>query len=293
MASIAAHAGGEILEGQAEGKIKSIYDNIKVTLRVPMVNLVFRSLAFSFPEYLEIAWQQLQPNVATSFFEARADDLRQTAVTAMASLETSPKLNGAADAERVLRIFHYVNPKLLLAVGALRAAINGQQPKLQELQRDEKRQIATGIPPNAGSVTMIDLGQADERIADIFADIQANQHLSLVSSDFRALACWPDYFESAWGALKLVGQRPEYRRALHDLRRRTEVAVCAFPFRIELNTHTLRNSGLSESDLDGVRAVLNQYFTLLPGLVVNLAFLMVGAVGPEEAIKSPFPAAPR
>src|SRR5205085_1790875 len=107
----------EVLEEHAEGNVKGIYEEIKKTFRVPLVNLVFRVLA-GYPDYLQVAWRQLQPNVQTVFFERRADEVRRYAVEAMSSLGTAPQPVEREQIAPVLHVFHYVNPKLLLAVGA-------------------------------------------------------------------------------------------------------------------------------------------------------------------------------
>ena len=59
---------------------------------------------------------------------------------------------------------------------------------------------------------------------------------------------------------------------------------------MDISPHSLRHAGLSEHDLDAVRALLVQFSGLLPGLVINSAFFTVGALGPERAATSPFPA---
>ena len=58
----------DIMPDQASKRIEAIYEEIQETLRVPIVNLIFRSLA-NYPDYLEGAWQRLRFALRTRSFE--------------------------------------------------------------------------------------------------------------------------------------------------------------------------------------------------------------------------------
>src|SRR5947209_13916302 len=184
----------ELPEDEAEGVTKSIYEDIKSTLRVPMVNLVFRTLAAQHPDYLQVAWRALKPNAQTVLFESRADEVRRRAVEGVRALNIAAP-TAPPEAASVLNVFHYVNPKLFLAVEALRAATNGQEPRLQEVSREDKRQIRPGVPANVATIDMVPVDGGDPAVAAIFDDIKATLGLSVVNSDYRALARWPEYLE--------------------------------------------------------------------------------------------------
>lgn len=275
----------EVSEAQAEGVVKTIYGEIKDTFRVPVVNLVFRVLA-THPDYLQLAWTALQPNVQTVFFEQRADAVRRLAAETMSAMGRPPAPSDEALA--TLRVFHYVNPKLLVAVAALRVATSGSQPQVIELPREEKRQIAPGVPPEAGTIEMIDPATAAPEVRAIFDDLRATLQVPVINSDYLALARWPEYFGAAWEALRSLTQRPEYRQVQRALRFEAEQTVTALPYRMNLSPHVLRHAGLSEADIDFVRGTLDTFYRLLPGLVANVSFLS-GALGREQALQSPFP----
>jgi len=289
MTETAEHSASEILEEFAEGNLKGIYSDIKATFRVPIVSLVFRVLATE-PDFLGIAWRQLHTNLQTVYCEEQADLIRSFAVQAISAMGSGPGSSGS-DTDAVLRIFHYVNPKLLLAVGALRVASSGQYPKLAELAAMQKRQIRSGVPSSMpATIAMVDPASAEPAMSALFHDIQSTLTLPAVNSDYRALACWPEYLQSAWQSLKPLVATPEYRRAQRDLRRMVDEAILALPFRMDINPHTLRHCGLSERQLDWTRSTLDAYYALLPGLVLNIAYLTAGSIGADAASRSPFPA---
>ena len=106
----------DIMPDQASEQIRSIYEDIQRSLGVPIVNLIFRTLA-NFPAYLEHMWKELGPVFRTNAFEKEADALRKLAL-----LEQVPDASGVdweslGEIQR-LRGFNdtifYVLPKLLL-----------------------------------------------------------------------------------------------------------------------------------------------------------------------------------
>jgi len=276
----------EVSESEATGKTAAIFSDIKSTLRVPLVNLIFRVLA-TYPDYLQLAWQELKPNAQTVYFEQQSDEIRRYAVESTRSLGQSPQAPEPAAA--ALRVYHYINPKLLLAAGALRAATNGQQPRLQGLPIGQKRQLRPGVPSDSGPIDMISPEEVPLKVRAIFDDLQNTMQVPVINSDYRTLAQWPDYLDDAWAALRPVVQKPEYAAAELGLHQIVDESIVALPYRMTLNPHALRQSGLSEQDLDAIREILETFYDLLPGLVLNIAFLSVGVLG-HEAIESPFPA---
>lgn len=276
----------EVPEAEAEGKIKSIYEDVKRTLRTPVVGLPFRALAVH-PDYLQVAWIALKPNVQTVFFEMRSDELRAFAVRSLPKAASAP--DAPAQARTALDLFHYLNPKLLLATAALRSAANGQQPRLAELTRHEKRQVAPGVPAGKSIPALLDPAAASGAVFDLFQDIESALPAPTVPCEYRALAAWPDYLREGWEAAQRLMAMPEYGQILRQLRSMTQETVVALPYRMDINPHVLRQSGLSEQDLDEVHRTLDTFYHLLPGLVAGTALLSRGSEGPEAASRSPCP----
>lgn len=288
MNSSAAHSASEVLEEYAEGDIKGIFDDIKKTLRVPIVDMVFGMLATE-PDYLRVAWRQLHTNAQTLYFEARTDDLRRFAVHSMSEIGELRTPASDDSIPGVLRVFHYLDAKLLLAVSALRSSILGQLPRAAMLPAAEKRQIVPGVAPGMPTIEMVHTDTKDERLQRIFDDIRAASPAGVVSSDYRALAKWPDYLEGAWSAVKPRMSTPAYRRATRQLRWMADEAVLGLAFRLEATPHTLRHAGLSERQLDHVRTMLDQFYREISHAVANVAVFTTGIEGRSGALESRYP----
>ncbi|HEX6507952.1 MAG TPA: hypothetical protein VF221_09995, partial [Chloroflexota bacterium] len=240
-------------------------------------------------DYLGLAWRQLQVNARTRYFEDQSDELRRYAVAAMSEIgEVRTPLTDDRIVD-VLRVFHYGNPKVLLAVAALRSATLGQVPRLTILSADEMRQIQPDVPIDMEAPSLVDPKADDERVRRIFDDIAKTLGLSVISCDYRSLAGWPEYLDGVWQAMKLRIHTPQYRRAVRELRRMADGSVLDLPFRMDITPHILRNGGLTEAQIDMVRAALDLFYRVVPDLVMNMAIAMTGVEGRTAAMESPFP----
>jgi hypothetical protein len=281
-------AGQEVSEAEAQGKIKEIFEDIKVTLRVPYVSSVFRALAV-YPDYLLMGWRALKPNAQTLFFERSGDQIRSRAAESVSTWESNLWPPRDSETNRIIRVLHYSLPKQFMATAALRAATNGQQPMLAQLALAEKRQIAPGIPPEAEEFELPERAEPDQRARPVLEDMGRVLGLPLGDGDFGVLAQWPDYYASAWQIWRPNIGTPHYRRLERDLRRLADEALSTLPFRMEINPHALRLAGLSEQQLDSVRATLDAFSRALPGLVAYSTFLRIAADGNDSGGDSPFP----
>lgn len=273
-----AEAPAEVPESQAEGAIKSSYDDIKKTLRLPYVPDLMRALAV-YPHYLQLAWMALKPNAQTVFFERQSDALRRTA-TELTSRFPHPQ-SPVGVPPQALATLWYAAPKELLAAAALCTATSGQQPRLRALGPDDKRQAPSGPPVSAAAPPLSPAATSDENSALVNEIVAAAG--GLLPPEYALLAASPESLPSAWKSLKALSQDLEYRRLQRTVSAAVEEAVTALPFRMDISTHVLRHSGLNESQIDDVRNVLQRYNRSSRQSLLNLA-LLSGSSG-----ESPFP----
>ena len=286
----AAHAASEVLEEHAEGDLKGIFADIKSTCRFPIVNAVFGALA-THPDYLRVAWRQLHTNLQTVYFEQRADEIRRLAVESMAAIGEVRTPVSEPEIGSVLEAFHYVNPKLLLAVSALRSSLLGQVPRVTIVAPSEKRQLVPGSPSAMPALEVVSPNAQDPRVRRLFDEIRSVTPGGVLTTDYRALARWPDYLEGAWSALQTRTSSKEYTRAIRGLRWLADEAVLGFPFRMDVTPHSLRHAGLSDAQIDSVRELLDHHYGALSASVANIAVLTTGFAGKSEALENRFPAA--
>ena len=128
-----------ISEADATGEVAALYADIRATLGVPVVNLIWRHLAM-FPGALPWAWEALKPLYADDTIAAQAAALRaELQVPALAGL-SGPTLAAAGlspdDLSRItmiLRSYERSNAMNMVALCALSARLKGQAPTAGDL----------------------------------------------------------------------------------------------------------------------------------------------------------------
>src|SRR5207245_10578848 len=110
--------------------------------------------------------------------------------------------------------------------------------------------------------------------------------LGLAPDRSRARGGWPKYLELAWADARKRDDEPVARAALNELGRSADDAAAQLPVRVEIQEAGLRAAG---ADPARVRALLQRFRRVLPGLVLDLALFKVQLDGAEGARESPFP----
>ncbi|WP_164103562.1 halocarboxylic acid dehydrogenase DehI family protein [Candidatus Laterigemmans baculatus] len=284
-----------VAEHEAEGEIERVYHEIRQTLRVTGVNLIFRHWA-SHKGLLPVIWDAMRLNAETQIFEHAADQLRTEAVRAIGSLgrlgATSEIALGDSQQYQIraaLTMYHYINPKLLLFAAAVRLGLEGNA-NTHAPPASAIGTVELGFPPRMYAMEMEDPEPDDERLRKIFADIQQTLKLESINSDYRTLALWPDYLAAVWKQLKPVVQRPEYDAATSLLRESARTLAAALPFPVHLSRDSVESSGGS---FDKAVESTEAFEMLLPGLILNVTFCLQDWHDGETLARSPFPAPTR
>lgn len=280
----------DIMPDQASTQIKPIYEDIQHTLRVPLVNLIFRTLA-NYPHYLEMTWNHFSPAMKHNSFEQEADNLREKALLEQFPFETTLDLTGVEDAEK-LRAFNdtifYVLPKLLLTAtvfyeGSFRT-ISERRSRGQEAGQDTP--LALGAADGTAKVNMLSQDEASEQVKKLFDAIKQKHGHPLVSSYFRGLANWPQVLEQSWTAISPVVGTPEYENLKLFLIDQAQTSLRRIPF---TQPSTIPLSGQEKEEMQAILAAFRYKF--IPEMLIDAAMIKALFDGPEEAFTSRFSAA--
>lgn len=268
----------EVMPDQADERIRPVYEDLQRTLRVPFVNLIFRTLAND-PDYLVPAWRQLAPVLRTRAFERAADELRAAALLEPVPDSSGVKWEDAGPLEKV-RAFndtiHYVLPKLLLITTAWDEGEFGGGD-------GDRAEIPLGVAEGTDKAAMVASEEASERVRGLFEREKAQHGHPLVSSYYRILANWPDLFEAAWARIEPIVGSAEYlrrREVLVDLAAR---AVRGLPL-----TGQIREAARTE-EVSSLLAAFRRDF--IPSMMIDVALIKAMLDGTDEARRSRFSAA--
>lgn len=281
-------------EEKAAGRVERLFHEIKQTLRVTGVPLNFRLYA-GYERFFPAMWEAMRPNCETRAFEEAGDVLRSEAVHAAAGMERLSVLGRAQlgesqayQAENALRLYHYVNPKLLVFTTALKLALEGKAPRGCAAASAEL--IERGAPSRMPPMEMVDESPEDELLRKTFRDIKRTLGADPINSDYRTLALWPRYLAVGWQRLKPLIRTEGYKTTCARLIEHSQRAAAALPLPVTLDIADLARDS---EEYAAVLAQTRRIEELLPPLILNVALLTLDWQAPELARRSPFPARPR
>lgn len=258
-------------------------------MRSPYVPQALRELA-ECGDYLAQVGGTLERSIATAGFLGSAlylaDMASDAAEEVYEPLATREDFHAAgADeptlqaVEAALDVFHWVQPQLLLVLGALaeawdRPRVGGRgRPEPRETSERERAHLAIELhftPPGEGLLP---------EIAELVGVDEAPEL-------YRSLAGWPAYLETAWQELQHLVAYPRFRqrgRALYYYAR-SSARFLAEP--LEANRETLRERGLADADLDRVEAILKGTMPTTATMMMHAAAMRVGlGIRTREVVK--------
>jgi len=183
-----------ITEAEATGNIAAIYTDIRATLGVPVVNLIWRHLAV-FPEGLPWAWESLKPLYASGAIAGQAAALRAgLEVPALPAL-SGPALAAAGISKdaltritMILRSYERSNAMNMIAHSALLARLEGKSPTGGE----PAPPLHDGDPIEGELPALLTLDAMAPTVRALVIDLnRIGGHEEILASMYRHLAHWP------------------------------------------------------------------------------------------------------
>lgn len=192
-----------ISEAEATGEIADLYADIRATLGVPLVNLIWRNLA-SIPGGLSWAWRSVKPLYENGAIQAEArallegQTLPDMPVLPVSALRAAG-VNGGAETtiHAILDSYDRSNPLNLVALSALLAGLNGDSAPASSdpLPAPDTPNLNVALP------RLLPLDDMDASTADLVRAINrlgARGQDHIIVSMPRHLAHWPGYLALYW-----------------------------------------------------------------------------------------------
>ena len=199
-----------ITEAQADGTTAAIFADIRETMGVALVNLIWRHLAVS-PAALNWSWQSLKPLYMSGAVPQAAWTLRQAlAVPEFPAFGEQERLDAQCSVsdfvlvDAVLRTYERGNAQNLVALCALRLRLTGTAagdtgatseqdpplaPRANDIQAERADRVTEALPPLPAMTDLSTAIRSDiESLAEVWVPAQ---HRGMIPSVFRHLAHWP------------------------------------------------------------------------------------------------------
>ena len=183
-----------ITEAEATGEVANIYADIRATLGVPVVNLIWRHLAV-LPGALPWGWQALKPLYASGAVTAQAAALRAgldvPALTGLSGPALGAAGLGADDLARITMIlasYERSNAMNIIALGTLLARLDGTAPTAGEpVSRIPEEDPVAGEMP-----TLLTLDAMPPDLRTLVQELnRIGGRDEILASMYRHLANWP------------------------------------------------------------------------------------------------------
>jgi hypothetical protein len=265
-------------EHLAEPALKKIYEDTKAALQVPWMAIVLRSFA-RYPRFYATLWGGFRELSGSAEFLAACHELRQEAEAASLSAPsilqklhelgyTEPEI---AEIRAVIEIFSRGNMPYLLIATAARLLLEGNE--IGTSRSISKPVQSRHGPAAAGKLVLMEPHHAERQLQALYKDLQSTLGLPFVNVDYRALARWPSYFDVAWRSLKPIIGSPAYDEVVERVHKKAVALVLALPNPAGLTSAGLVAAAGQDIGAENVLGVVRLFQWLLPGLVVNVAYM--------------------
>jgi len=200
----------EVAEREATGLVKDLYADIRQTLRVPLVNLIYRHLATE-PHVLQWAWESVRPHLLSGAVAAQAAELRGAVSRAVLTWNAT-MLHAAAptQASALVRTYNAGNCLNLVSLTHLLAACDTPQPRRTATTTATTPATMVYCLGDAGAEepppipAMADLPQADVRTVLRLNRMGEPGEPQIVASLYRHLAVWPGLLQQIEPMLEVL-----------------------------------------------------------------------------------------
>jgi hypothetical protein len=209
-----------IPEAQASGDIAALYEDIRATLGVPVVNLIWRHLAAT-PGALEWAWASLRPAYQSGAIADQASTLRGSLVLpSQVSLDSSELASAGLSAsdiesiEFVLRAYERSNAMNLVALAALLAGLNKVAPGENEVVNSKAGGAAlTGVMPGLPPIDAM-----PDPLRALVEDLNdLGGQTVILPTMYRHLSHWPAFLALVYGLLAPLDADARLQRLISEV----------------------------------------------------------------------------
>lgn len=183
----------EIAERDAAGVVKALYLDIRQTMRVPLVNLIYRHLATE-PRVLQWAWESVRPHMVSGAIATQAAQLRAAVAVAVRGWDGTLAYANTPQALALVSTYNAGNSLNLVSLthllaGSATTKAASESPAPTVAMTAEGDAAADEEPPPIPA--MVALSPADAEAVLRLNRMGEDGEPQVVATLYRHLAVWP------------------------------------------------------------------------------------------------------
>lgn len=268
----------QVVQTETLPEVNACLSDIQDTMGVPWKPANWRNYA-TYPEVMQLFWQRLKPAVETEAFLRNSIAIAERAYLEVNRwYQPSSQINLSPSErqhiQRELNAFTFGNPQLLIQQIALSRALQGEV-----VGRDGTEPRHGASPYRHPEIQLLDEQAVEKRspqLQQVYQDIKQTLGLTVVNSDYQALAKWPDFFLPAWEDVKQWRQHQEYRTLEQQLIDTADDAVNRLHPKVVIGEQEIRDLLNDPGDFENLQQMVQMFSQLLPGLILNVAMFHRG-----------------
>lgn len=265
----------EVPENQVSGALRELYEDIRLVLGVPMVNLIFRHVA-TFPGCLEWVWETLRPSYVSGEIGRLGNELlmnlalpAQPLLSAFALRAAGVTRTDEKTISEILGAYNRANSMNVIALHTLMNLMSDGELALRPhaathpTSKGEGARVETteAFPP------MLSLEEMDESARGLVLELMSLRpkgSVPVIASLYRHLAHWPGYLALVITILHPMGENGTLERLVDKTRSLAEAEAKT------LAAH-LATSAVSPSMDEDLKASLEKSLKFFAGdLIVEM-----------------------
>lgn len=268
-----------VREENATGEIKTIYEDVKQSLKLPWTPIIFQAFA-AYPSFLQFIWHQLKPSVLTEQFHNDSNRSRGVAEAYMSqahkpiykhedALANDLSIDDLVHIQTKLEALNYGNPKLLListtlyrAIGGISIGGNGEpEPSHDDFGDRVIRKI---------DINPVGEDEAADSVKAIYREIKSTLNVPFVNTDYMTLANWPGFLRLFWEDIKQLIDKPAHSAGKDALSGFAYQASDRLAYPVKMGRDEMESAGIHEENFNDIEDTVRFFARLVPGLLLNM-----------------------
>ena len=261
----------QLYETEAVGWKRGVYDDIRTTFRVPLVNWIWRTTMANYPTFCRYLWSQVKPIFQTRAFAQFSVRYRDAVLSTIESDTKIPVYRqsdiGVAPAEYTelkeqLATYDVVAPRLAVLFRVTNRVLHDESVgSTPSRDRSATAPFPEWLDADRGSEpSMVPFDEFDDEVTETATAFQQFHGFDEgLPSIYRSLAQWPSLFNALWTDLGPVLESETFERACDRADERTDAFVDSIPYSPRLEPAALELEGFDDELISDVKNLFREF----------------------------------